>query len=499
MAIKITGCNWFLDIVNYSLLMVSFIIALVLIYFTDDDLYLYNNYNKNWNTGYITDILFQPTGSPCPDRYQREIIGMWSGFNNGCYCKHYVTGDLWLKDSACTNSFSDAYTCSNINEVSAVNLTEYRGGHFCVQRSQNNYFDVYTQVKNKLYPEGKAAFTNDKEYFDITLKTTWFDIESAVTDIKLVNKGMEGMIDIKGYNSIYDSEKFGIYVKKRVDGTVTSYFELNDLVTDVHLYNHLWCSYLDIGAPDEFHLNKQGNHFGYSFCDELNGKQSYIFNDNYKRTTKINTNPDVSRDDFYSQEVKDKVKSQTGVTNFIDNPFDPVLVYQKYFYGIGCNYKTDPTTHLNELQTGAFIRKLSIGTLITQCLTQLMLVVYIFFKVKDNNRLVSLCIFLIMGAVGVTLFLSITAMITARNSYNYFNSYDFWCQTDFKGHRYESPLEVQYKLDLAFNGLLHVGLFLAQAVAGFFLILGFFNNCCCKPAEELPPLNSSSLEMRMKN
>jgi hypothetical protein len=498
MALKITGCNWFLDIVNYSLLMVSFIFAIVLIYFTDDDLYLYNNYKRNWSTGYITDVTFQQ--NECPVKYEKVKLGMWSGFNEGCYCKHMTTGDLWLKDSACTNSFSDAYTCSAIGDVPAVNLTEYRGYHFCVKRSQSNYFDIFKQVNDKLYPGGKKAFTNDREYFNITLKPTWFDIESAVTDIKLVNKEMQGLYKLDDYNAIYQNDTFGIFIKKRPDGTVSNYYELNDLIVDIHLYNYLWCSYLDIGAPDEFHLQLKGNTFGYSFCDDMNKQNSLIYNDGYKRTTKINTNPDASRDNFYSKEVKDSIQSQTGLTtaNFIDNPMDPVLVYEKYFYGIGCIYQNNPNRHLDELQTNSLVRKLSIGTITTQVVIQFILVIYIFFKVKENTRLVSLSIFLILGAVGITLFFSITAVISARKSYNYFNDYDFWCQTDFRGHRYESSLEVDFKENLAFHGLLHLGLFFAQAIAGFFLILGFFNNCCCKPESD-NLMNSSGLEMRMNS
>jgi hypothetical protein len=499
MALKITGCNWCIDVVNYSLLMLSFVATLVLILTTDDDPYLHNNYKRNWDSRYITDVKFVKTEDKCPDGYSQLQLGVWSGFNEGCYCKHEKTGDLWLYDSTCSASFSDAYTCQNIATVPSINLTEYKNaGHFCVKRADKNYYDIFAHVNNKLRQDGKNLYANDKEYFDIALKSTLLDVidPEAVLDIKLVLNKMKDMFKLEDYKAIFSNDNFGIYIKKLNTQVFPTLFAANDLITDIRLYNYLWCAYLDIGAPDELKFQQTSVQFGYSFCNNLNKENSYAYNDGYKRTVKINTDYSTSRMDFYSKEVMDNIEKQTTLTKLIDNPFEPVLVYEKYYYGLGCKYLLDPLDHLNQLTSNATVRKLSLGTLILQGITQFILIIYIFLKMKDNGRAVSFCIFIIMGLVGVTLFLSLTAMVTARNGYSYFNTYDFWCQNSFNGQRLETMLEVNFKQDLAVAGLLHLGLFVAQAIAAFFLILGFFNNCCCKPTEDD---NSSNLELKMNS
>jgi hypothetical protein len=242
--------------------------------------------------------------------------------------------------------------------------------------------------------------------------------------------------------------------------------------------------------------------FTYSYCNNLNKQRSLFYNDDYRRTTKINMDLKPSLEYFYPEVAIKKMTEQFGKVNLDSNPFEPVLVFEKYFYGIGCKSLKNPLDHLNELTSNSSLRKMSIGALITQCLIQLILIIYIFLKLKGNNKAVSFCIFLIMGLVGVTIFLSFTAMLSGRSTFTYFNGYDFWCQNNFRGNRVESGLERGFKNNIALAALLHFAMFCAQVIAGVFLVLGFFNNCCCKPKdddEEVSGGTKSGLEMKMNS
>jgi hypothetical protein len=196
----------------------------------------------------------------------------------------------------------------------------------------------------------QTAFMNDQNYMNF-LNTqgnfkNYID-PNAIIDIKMINLTRYSMKNLKqefdidlspenGYNIIsIDGENYLFY--KRLGPA--KILDVNNIIVDIHLFNEVWCSYLDISPPKNLYYSDFINFGGFESCERMSNKNSnYTVDDNFKRQGRINFEFDktTSKMDFYKSNGISAYYEKNNIRyNTIDN-FPPSLVYEKYFYGIGC-------------------------------------------------------------------------------------------------------------------------------------------------------------------
>jgi hypothetical protein len=505
----------------FSLLSLSFVLALILIYYTNNNKFLSDTYSKNWNTNYIIDIK-TVINEPCPSGYDQAVLGLWSGFDKGCYCKGANTGSILVYEKEC-NTFggylSSEYNCQLINPTPYVNITTYRGNTFCVKRSEKSL----ATVRNVIYTDSDFINSligkNDAEILkyiygagSLNLKVLSTVIDpNAIVDVKILTNNTFSEADIITFNQIDLSkyEKYQLkgsnttasflYIKRL--GTISNLKSLQDvtnLIVDIHLYNHLWCGYFDLGMNsiernlDEY-LNKDNIDFGFTYCNRLLTNeniypQPMFYNDDFKRTERINfiNDPKLTKLDFYNENILKVIKGNINNDGIIPGKLEPVLVYEKYFRGFGCK-GFDMDTHIKKLKNNGTVRWLSIGTLLCEISSFIISCLYIHFKKNNRDRLVFIMTLIIMSILGLNTFFTFSSLVMSRSTFNYLNDFEFYCQNSFTPS-YTSIstnlMELKYKNEMIGPFIFNFTMFLIQALTAIVLFFGMFGFCCCKSSVE---------------
>ena len=466
------GC---IDYTLSTLLLVSLVLCIYLIFYTNDDLHLYNRYNKNWNSKYITDLKFITGEEKCSEGYELINLGLWSGFTDGTtVCKNKYVPEIFIDDYNYEDNTNVTYNCQKVTGVGSVNLTEFRKTRFCIKRSERSLIDF---SKNKL------NFTDDNEYFKAVVENQFPIDKNAIIDIKILDpKGLDDFskfigFKIEDYENIYKGN-FSVFIK-RFNKETANVYQISNFIVDIHLYNHLMCSYLDIATPNGFYYDVRELDFGYSNCNSMQKGKDWFFNDGGKRSIDIFIDK-YTRKDIYPDIILNAY-STININKF--NEIIPTkLVYERYFYGLGCKDIT-LDEHLSKLSSNLTIRNLCIALLSIQCVLKLCSIIYSCFKAKQNRKYTHLFLFFTMGLIGLSIFLSFTAGIIANKAAKHFYYYEFWCQKDFSGVSFDvnkvSSMEIDYKQNFIPWSIQLFALMILQGLAGFFSIIGFLNNCCC--------------------
>jgi len=80
--------KWSLEICFGMVMTLSIFLTVMLVTNSKNETYYAKIYERNWLNYYITDLIF--TKSNCPNEYPVVNLGIWSGFNEGCYCINQV-------------------------------------------------------------------------------------------------------------------------------------------------------------------------------------------------------------------------------------------------------------------------------------------------------------------------------------------------------------------------------------------------------------------------
>jgi hypothetical protein len=478
---KSMGC---IDFCLLMIIVISIVITIELMFFTNDNMYLYERYNDNWNQKYINNIQVVESGKDCPAEHELVILGTWSGIDSKLtYCKNNYVNHTYIKDKEDNNT---SYRCAQLVGSEPVNITEYKGTRLCIRRSISNIFSY----------EKNYSYASDEEFFKSLVEKRFSTNASGIVDIKILDKGMDKDIavsmgiDIEKYEKVYD-DKYILYVK-RIGLDNANIFELNDLIVNIHLYNHLQCALLDMAIPDSYYPGFDNIDLGYKSCNQMYKKTKWFYNDDGKRSDKINLF-EYSYEDIYPASILKAYKDNN--VDFFINGNPKYLVSEKYFYGLSCKDKP-LSDHLDNLKLNKTLRSCGIILLILQLLNFIFMSLYFCYKYKERKRPTCIFLFIIILIIGASIFLSIAASIISKQTENYFTKYESMCQKDFTAifnRNKESEMEIAFKEDLSTVFINMFILFIIQCFAGLFSILGFFNNCCCWKTKDEPK------EVEMKN
>ncbi len=498
-------CLWLMEMFIFCCLSLSLAFASVTTYLSLKSDYLPRQYEKNWNMNYLIDVI--PTKNRyCPEGYQTKVIGKWSGFHRGCYCSNNETGIQIATEEECSETLNDIFSCYPLMGIKPQDLVRYKGFQFCVKRANDNYISLFRKV-DRIYSESenrdseldkdnnnynynttdyndsyKGSRNNIKDfsggfyekysdYIKILLNSAppnYLD-ENAIIDLKLLDTKMFNISDIS--QKTFDLSK---YEEKKINNTNYSLFilrlralnrpqnifDLQKVLVDIHLYNELWCAYLDLSSTYlKSKFSKEDINYGdIDYCEDfyLKHNSTLTFNDNFVNSIRLNFEFDNSASlfdfydwngitDFYNHlKTQDPSNNPKLIKNSMYRNFEPIMTAQKYFMGIGCLYSKDPENHIKVLNANFILARLSgaIAFLLICCVFIGFLYVCAKARERDCFSFRNNVMFLLFVLMFICLLGSFAVDLLARQTLLYLQDYMIYCQTDFSNSQDNNALKV---------------------------------------------------------
>jgi len=84
----INFAKWSLEVLFGIIIIIAVLSSLKFFFNSKYDTIYANVYEMNWKKTYITDFML--SSDECPTNYQKLELGIWSGYNEGCYCNNTV-------------------------------------------------------------------------------------------------------------------------------------------------------------------------------------------------------------------------------------------------------------------------------------------------------------------------------------------------------------------------------------------------------------------------
>ncbi len=472
---------------------ITFFYGLTVARITGDSTYLSDQYTKNWNTSYITDIKLS-SSIDCPTGYDAERIGVWSGFaEDSCLCFNSYTNYHAAGDSkAMCDYYRDELllTCRPIPATYPRELFSYKNKVFCVKRANDNFHNLFEKAEDYLGPLREKK-DDDR---DNILRMQQFVAKAnsdglrgkidgdAIIDIRIVDTNLYPLdklksvykYDLTNYEKMEIGDDYYMFIKRfsqekkeLADKAVTqksnngTVFDVNKLITSIHLFNELWCGYLDISSPVVIPASYDFFSFGYfDYCQSFGerfekkyGGKDLFYNDGFKRTKRINFDFDHSLSlsdfyvsnnvyDYYSSWANNLFKQQfkkgfpriTPENTFYGN-FEPSLVYENYFHGIGCDKLLNTDDHIAVMKRGYYLQRLSYAFAVFAFFESIFTIIYFCTRSSPLEKgrcgcyifLISIIFFISI----VNFLISFAYGVTAWSARKYLFEFFIHCQQDY--------------------------------------------------------------------
>lgn len=510
---KFTPIGWLIEIILIACFFIAFFFSVALFMITENSSYIADQYKENWSMNYIVDINI--TTNNCPSGYDEKALGVWTGFTkSGCVCTSENT--IYQKafdrhgrrgDDDCEDFEEDTgFTCKKLPEQDSIIIKKYKDMKFCLLRSNANFTDLFSKFKdivsNKFSNISQTAFMNDKNYMNFL--NTQGSINNlidpnAIIDIKMINltrfsmKNLKQLFDIdlspeNGYNKMsIDGENY-LFIKRLGPSKI---LDVNNIIVDIHLFNEVLCSYLDISSPKNLYYSDYINFGGFQSCERMNFRNSNnTYNDNFKRQGTINFDFDksVSKMDFYKSNGISAYYEKNNIKyNKIDN-FSPSLVYEKYFYGLGCPNLQSIEDHIKIISNGFILINISstfsFFTFIVCVLSFFFLICRLCENCQKCPKCFSCNIFLLTILTFINSILMIAYSAISRTTIKYLTTFAETCQVDYlnPAMNYEnvktSPNELRYYDNFYYPYRLGAYLMITEIAAFIYLLFYISLNCC---------------------
>lgn len=444
---------------------------------------------KNWESKYIIDLQLKQKDEVCNVSYTQINLGMWSGISEyTCLC---YNGKVFFTSSdkkVCKNN--EVYNCFELDKINSENLTTYNDYIFCAKYSANSIISFHNNIINKL--DVNNAIENYKS-IQLPLK----DGEQGIIDIKLSrskNYSFDGYID-KGN---------GLYIKK-LDKTSINIYEFNEFITGIHYLNELTCTCDEMtnnNPISNFYKNSRNIYYNNNKqCLKTKDDEykKYYINDHFIRSSLIDS-------DFNTKDLSFIYQSSDKILNYYRNIQDqvdiilntknyPVLVSQKYLYGIGCQYYDTTKYYFSLFDYFYHNKNLSLCIVIFTLLTSVTAIIFVSFNLYQNcvdypfvylTFSLILVISLVSDATLTGVYLGFSVFLR-----NKFKKIFDECRIDFDGvsnslnnnfYLYENynkalPIENGLYEDLKYALYVSLIMFVTEIIILILLIIYFLFNC----------------------
>ena len=464
--------------------------------------YLKYQTKKNWESKYLIDLELISKENNCSrlgTGFTQLNLGTWSGISDyTCLC---YNGDVFFtssdkkicKHDSYDNKYSNAYVCFELSKINAENLTTYNDYIFCGKYSSNSISSYHNSIINKL---DKTNTIENYKNIQLSIK----DQDKGIVDIKLSN-------DINYTQYGYEQKNNGLYIKRQ-EKTMFNIYELNELITGIHYSNELICSCDEMTNNNPINdLFKNSRNIYYNNnkqCLKTKNEEykSYYIYDHLIRTSII----DVDLSQLKTTDLSFFYKNSQNIINYYNNIQNqvnvfskaknyPVLVAQKYLYGIGCQYYDTTKFYYSLFDYFYHNKNLSLSIVIFTLITSVTAIIFVSFNLYQNcvdYPLVYLTFSLIL-VISLVTDATLTGVYLGFSVYlrNIFKKILEECRIDFYGisnsFNYNSFLNTNYNKALPIeNGLyedlkyvLYISLimFVAEMIILILLIIYFLFNC----------------------
>ena len=466
--------------------------------------YLSYQTQKNWESKYLIDLEVKKYNEKCGDEFTQLNLGEWSGIKDyTCIC--YNNDNIFFtsnKKNICkynseNNKYKDIYICKELNTINSENLNAYNDFIFCGKYSKESISTYHNNIFNLI-----SSSNNIGSY-----KQSLINIEDngAIIDIKISKN-----INLLNYGYESLSKENNLYIK-RINKTSVNIYEFNEFITGIHYSNELICTYQEmtnIYPINNYYKNSRNIYYNNNKqCLKKENKEyiNYYIDDNFVRTSIINIDINenlTQREDVYLQNSNIKnyyenIKNdyKADIMGYSNNY--PILVAQKYLYGIGCQYYEKTALYYSLFRYFYHNKNISLCIIIFTLITSVTAIIFVSFNLYQNCVdypivYLSFCIILVTSLVTD---MTLTGVYLG---YSVFLRYRFGkilniCRIDFSGNSnnlkniYFSfehnnvnkalPIEIGLYEDL--NYAMYVSLVMAvtEVIILILLILYFAFNC----------------------
>ena len=449
---------------------------------------------KNWESRYLIDLVLKKPDEGCEPDQTKLNIGKWSGINEyACLCHngnvYFTTNDKKIcKHDSSNNKYKDLYTCFKLNQINSENINTYNDYIFCAKFSSNSIMSYHENIINRL------ESSNLKD-IQISIK----EGEKGIIDIKFTNDENN---NLEGYENVGN----GLYIK-RLNKQNINIFEFNEFITGIHYLNELICTYDEMtnnNPINDYFKNTKNIYYNNKQCLYLKNDEykNYYINDNFIRTSIIDINLEQNKNllDFYSSSTNiynyyNEIKTKNNIDISSNSNKYPILVAQKYIYGIGCKHYETIKFYFSLFDHFYHNKNISLSIVIFSLITSVTAVIFVSFNLYQNcveHPFVYLTFSIILITCLVT-DATLTGVYLGFTVYlkKHFKNILDECKIDFDGisnsinynpffvKNYNKALPIEIGLYEDLNYVFYVSLimFVTEIVILILLILYFVFNC----------------------
>ena len=464
--------------------------------------YLSYQTKKNWESPYLVDLELKNKDETCGNGYTQLSLGQWSGITDyTCLC--YNSDNIFFttnKKSICkynsdTNRYKNTYICVELNKINSQNLDNYNGYKFCGQYSSKNLKSYHSIIYNK--------FLTSKNV-DNYKSTTLTNDEQGIIDIKISRN-----INLTDFDCEYEYKGNYLYIKKNKNNLINIY-EFNEFITGIHYTNELICTYeemTNINPINNFYKNSRNVYYSNKKKCLKNKNQEYKYfyiDDNFVRTSII----DISLD----ENLKEKNEAYQDYSNILqyyntiktNNNVDiikysnnfPILVAQKYLYGIGCQFYDKVDFYYYLFKYFYHNKNIALSIIVFTLITSVTAVIFVSFNLYQSCVeyplvYLSFCIILVVSLIcdltlsgiyfGYCSYLKYyfgkifnECRINFSGATNNYNQYNFF---NYHSSNKALPMEIGLFDDLNFVFYVSLVMVIDEAVILILLVIYFIFNC----------------------
>lgn len=307
--------------------------------------YLSFQTQKSWESPYLTDLELKNKDESCENNFVQLTLGQWSGISEfTCLCSNsenifFTTNKKSIcKHNSESNKYKNTYICKELNKINSEILEIYDGYKFCGKYSSQNIITFHNAITNKF-----AINQNVDNYKSNSLSIP--NGENGIIDIKISrnrNLALDG----------YEGRGNNLYIKKN-ENNLVNIFEFNEFITGIHYTNELICAgeeMTNIYPTNNYYKNIRNVYYSNNKqCLRIKNQEYkyYYIDDNFARTSLIdidnidnnlNKKSEIYKDYSNITDYYDKIKNNQNVDILKYSNNYPILVAQKYLYGIGCQF-----------------------------------------------------------------------------------------------------------------------------------------------------------------
>ena len=298
----------------------------------------------------------------------------------------------------------------------------------------------------------------------------------------------------------------GLYIK-RLNKQNINIFEFNEFITGIHYLNELICTYDEMtnnNPINDYFKNTKNIYYNNKQCLYLKNDEykNYYINDNFIRTSIIDINLEQNKNllDFYSSSTNihnyyNEINNKNNIDISSNSNKYPILVAQKYIYGIGCKHYDTIKFYFSLFDHFYHNKNISLSIVIFSLITSVTAVIFVSFNLYQNcveHPFVYLTFSIILITCLVT-DATLTGVYLGFTVYlkKHFKNILDECKIDFDGisnsinynpffvKNYNKALPIEIGLYEDLNYVFYVSLimFVTEIVILILLILYFVFNC----------------------